>query len=60
MSSGQSFVAEHWLDRFSDLRIRADPGGAPTCLSKLAPLRLAKDLDIALPGTTLAGSFFSV
>ena len=61
VSSGQSFVAEHWLDRFKRpedplpiRRRRAEVFG-----ESLAPaLRLARDLDIALPGTTLARELF--
>jgi 3-hydroxyisobutyrate dehydrogenase-like beta-hydroxyacid dehydrogenase len=57
VSSGQSFVAEHWLDRFKraedPLPIRRRR--AEVFVESLAPaLRLARDLDIALPGTTLA------
>ena len=61
VSSGQSFVAEHWLDRFKrpedplPLRRRR----AEVFVESLAPaLRMAKDLDIALPGTTLAQKLF--
>jgi 2-hydroxy-3-oxopropionate reductase len=61
VSSGQSFVAEHWLDRFKRpedplpiRRRRAEVFG-----ESLAPaLRLARDLDIALTGTTLARELF--
>jgi 3-hydroxyisobutyrate dehydrogenase-like beta-hydroxyacid dehydrogenase len=61
VSSGQSFVAEHWLDRFKrpedPLPIRRRR--AEVFIESLAPaLRLAKDLDIALPGTTLARELF--
>jgi 2-hydroxy-3-oxopropionate reductase len=57
VSSGQSFVAEHWLDRFKraedPLPIRRRR--AEVFVESLAPaLRLARDLDIALPSTTLA------
>jgi len=61
VSSGQSFVAEHWLDRFKrpkdPLPIRRRR--AEVFVESLAPaLRMAKDLDIALPGTTLAQKLF--
>ena len=61
VSSGQSFVAEHWLDRFKrpedPLPIRRRR--AEVFVESLAPaLRLARDLDIALPGTTLARELF--
>jgi 3-hydroxyisobutyrate dehydrogenase-like beta-hydroxyacid dehydrogenase len=61
VSSGQSFVAEHWLDRFKraedPLPIRRRR--AEVFVESLAPaLRLARDLDIALPGTTLAQELF--
>lgn len=61
VSSGQSFVAEHWLERFKrpedPLPIRRRR--AEVFVESLAPaLRLAKDLDIALPGTTLARDLF--
>ena len=61
VSSGQSFVAEHWLDRFKrpedPLPIRRRR--AEVFVESLAPaLRLARDLDIALPGTTLARKLF--
>ena len=61
VSSGQSFVAEHWLDRFKrpedPLPIRRRR--AEVFIESLVPaLRLAKDLDIALPGTMLAQQLF--
>ena len=61
VSSGQSFVAEHWLDRFKrpedPLPIRRRR--AEVFIESLVPaLRLAKELDIALPGTTLARELF--
>jgi 3-hydroxyisobutyrate dehydrogenase-like beta-hydroxyacid dehydrogenase len=61
VSSGQSFVAEHWLDRFKrpedPLPIRRRR--AEVLVESLAPaLRLARDLDIALPGTTLTRELF--
>ena len=62
MSSGQSFVAEHWLERFKrpedPLPIRRRR--AEVFIESLVPaLRLAKDLDIALPGTTAGAAAFS-
>jgi 3-hydroxyisobutyrate dehydrogenase-like beta-hydroxyacid dehydrogenase len=61
VSSGQSFVAEHWLERFKrpedppPIRRRR----AEVFVESLVPaLRLARDLDIALPGTTLAQELF--
>ena len=61
VSSGQSFVAEHWLERFKrpedPLPIRRRR--AEVFVESLVPaLRLARDLDIALPGTTLAQELF--
>jgi 3-hydroxyisobutyrate dehydrogenase-like beta-hydroxyacid dehydrogenase len=57
VSSGQSFVAEHWLDRFKrpqdpvPIRRRR----AEVFTESLVPaLRLARELEIALPGATLA------
>jgi 3-hydroxyisobutyrate dehydrogenase-like beta-hydroxyacid dehydrogenase len=57
VSSGQSFVAEHWLERFKRpqdplaVRLRRTEVFAES----LSPaLRLAAELDIALPGATLA------
>ena len=61
VSSGQSFVAEHWLERFKRPQ---DPlptrrRRAEVFIESLVPaLRLAKDLDIALPGTMLAQQLF--
>jgi 3-hydroxyisobutyrate dehydrogenase-like beta-hydroxyacid dehydrogenase len=61
VSSGQSFVAEHWLERFKrpedPLPIRRRR--AEVFVESLVPaLRLARDLDIALSGTTLAQELF--
>ena len=61
VSSGQSFVAEHWLERFKrpedPLPIRRRR--AEVFIESLVPaLRLARDLDIALPGTSLAQELF--
>jgi 3-hydroxyisobutyrate dehydrogenase len=61
VSSGQSFVVDHWLERFKrpedPLPIRRRR--AEVFVESLAPaLRLARDLDIALPGTTLAQELF--
>ena len=57
VSSGQSFVAEHWLERFKrpqdPLAIRRRR--TEVFAESLSPaLRLAADLDIALPGANLA------
>jgi 3-hydroxyisobutyrate dehydrogenase-like beta-hydroxyacid dehydrogenase len=61
VSSGQSFVAQHWLERFKrpedPLPIRRRR--AEVFIESLVPaLRFARDLDIALPGTSLAQELF--
>jgi 3-hydroxyisobutyrate dehydrogenase-like beta-hydroxyacid dehydrogenase len=57
VSSGQSFVAEHWLERFKrpqdpfPIRQRR----TEVFVESLSPaLRLAEELDVALPGARLA------
>jgi 3-hydroxyisobutyrate dehydrogenase-like beta-hydroxyacid dehydrogenase len=61
VSSGQSFVVDHWLERFKrpqdPLSIRRRR--AEVFVESLVPaLRLSKDLDIALPGAILAQELF--
>jgi 3-hydroxyisobutyrate dehydrogenase len=57
VSSGHSFVAEHWLERFKRpqdaLAIRRKRTEV-FAESLLPALRVARDLDIALPGASLA------
>jgi 3-hydroxyisobutyrate dehydrogenase-like beta-hydroxyacid dehydrogenase len=57
VSSGQSFVIEHWLERFKRPRdpLAIRQRRAEVFVESLSPaLRLAGDLDIELPGANLA------
>jgi 3-hydroxyisobutyrate dehydrogenase-like beta-hydroxyacid dehydrogenase len=57
VSSGQSFVVDHWLDRFKrpDDPLPVRRRRTEVFYESLVPaLRLAKDFDVAIPGATLA------
>jgi 3-hydroxyisobutyrate dehydrogenase-like beta-hydroxyacid dehydrogenase len=61
VSSGQSFVVDHWLERFKrpDDPLSIRRRRAEVFMESLVPaLRMARDLDIALPGAILAQELF--
>jgi 3-hydroxyisobutyrate dehydrogenase-like beta-hydroxyacid dehydrogenase len=61
VSSGQSFVIDHWLERFkrSNDPLSVRRRRTEVFRDSLVPaLRMAKDLDFALPGTALTQELF--
>jgi 3-hydroxyisobutyrate dehydrogenase len=61
VSSGQSFVIDHWLERFKrpDDPLSVRRRRTEVFRDSLVPaLRMAKDLDFALPGTALTQELF--
>jgi 3-hydroxyisobutyrate dehydrogenase-like beta-hydroxyacid dehydrogenase len=61
VSSGQSFVVDHWFERFKrpDDPLSVRRRRTEVFRDSLVPaLRMARDLDFALPGTALAQELF--